>query len=102
MSILIKTIAAAPVRYSDPFVARLYEDIGSLIECDAVDVDFIAHGLEELAARNNPRVREYWRATQRGSGIPDSAFRAGSLFHFPDAAPVRAFRTGGTTGQPSW
>ena len=100
MSILIKTMARAPVRYSDPFVARLYDDIGALIEGDTVDPDRIANDLQELAARNNPWVREYWRRTERGSGIPDSAFHSGSLFHFPDAVPVRAFRTSGATGQP--
>jgi hypothetical protein len=99
MAVLAKTAASAPVRYSDPFVARLYADVGALIEGDAVDTDRIAHDLEELAARNNPTVREYWSRTRPGLGLPESAFRDGSLFHFPDAVPVRAFRTSGTPGR---
>jgi hypothetical protein len=99
MAVLAKTAASAPVRYSDPFVARLYADVGALIEGDAVDTDRIAHDLEELAARNNPTVREYWSRTRPGLGLPESAFRDGSLFHFPDAVPVRAFRTTGTPGR---
>jgi hypothetical protein len=89
----------APIRYSDPFVTRLYNEIGALIEGDAVDEQRIAHDLQELALRNNPAVREYWRRTEHGLGVPDSAFRAGTLFHFEDATPVRAFRTSGTSGQ---
>lgn len=95
----MKQMNLAPVSYSDPFVARLHDDIGALIEGDAVDAERIAHDLRELAARNNPAVREYWRRTELGLGVPDSAFRAGSLFHFKDATPARAFRTSGTSGQ---
>jgi hypothetical protein len=99
MPVLLKTAASAPIGYSDRFVARLYAEIGALIEGDALDADGIAHDLEELAARNNPSVREYWRRTRPGLGVPESAFRGRSLFHFPDAAPVCAFRTSGTTAR---
>ncbi len=98
MPILVKTAAPAPVSYSDPFVARLYDAIGALIDGETADSDRVEQELQELAARNNPSVREYWRRTEPGLGIPDSAFRGESLFHFRDATPVRTFRTSGTTG----
>ncbi|PWT74234.1 MAG: acyl-CoA reductase [Proteobacteria bacterium] len=99
MSVVASRSSFGPISYSDPFVQRLYNDIGALIEGDAIDERRIARELEELAIRNNAAVREYWRRTERGLGAPDSAFRAGSLFHFKDAMPVRAFRTSGTSGQ---
>jgi len=88
-----------PIRYADAFVTRLYHDIGSLIEGDAVDEERLAHDLLELSMRNNPAVCEYWRRTEHGLGVPDSAYRMGSVFHFADATPARAFRTSGTSGQ---
>jgi preprotein translocase subunit YajC len=52
----------------------------------------------ELASANSPVVAEYWEHTQRGRGIPDSAFKYSTPYLFPDQPPARTFRTSGTTG----
>lgn len=93
-------------RYDDFFVTELFEDIGRLILGESSDSESIWNRLCELALANSPAVAEYWRRTERGRGIPDSAFRGASPYLFPDREPARTFSTSGTTsalrGQASY
>ena len=88
-----------PIRYSDPFVARLVQRMGEVIEGNAAASDAVAQELSELAEANNPAIGAYWQRVGRGVGVPDVAFRTGSMFHFDAAHVVRQFRTSGTSGQ---
>lgn len=77
---------------------RLYEDIASLIEGQSGDPDAIAARLHELASANNRAVARYRQRSVADLGIPDTAFRGASVFHFDESSIARTFRTSGTSG----
>lgn len=85
-----------PIDYNDPFVEHLYQDIGALIVDQSGDVDDIESRLLTLSNANSVSVRTY-REHNDSLGIPDSAFRGISLFHFRDTTPVQRFSTSGTS-----
>ncbi|MEU4443671.1 acyl-CoA reductase [Actinosynnema sp. NPDC050801] len=86
------------VAHDDPHVARLFERMAGLV-CDGVgDPDDLHEQLVELAMANSPDVARYWKQVGVGVGVPDTAYKDGGPHLFPDAPPVRVFRTSGTTG----
>jgi hypothetical protein len=85
-------------KYRDNFVARLFDDIGGMLAGDAAVAASIEPRLNELVCANAPEVIDYWKRTRRGLGVPDAAFKGNSPYLFPDAPPVRTFRTSGTSG----
>ncbi|MGC7102121.1 acyl-CoA reductase [Amycolatopsis lurida] len=85
-------------RYDDPFVHSLSEDIGRLILGESADHESIHSRQFELAAANSLVVSRYWKATELGRGIPDSAYKESPLYLFPDEVPAREFSTSGTSG----
>lgn len=85
-------------RHSDAAVACAHEDVARLIAGEPVERDALLDRLCDIAEANSPVVRDYWRATARGRGIPDSAFKTRPPYLFPDSPPVRTFTTSGTTG----
>jgi len=89
----------ARIRYRDPFVARLFDDIAQLVTDDTGDAASIEARLSELGRTNSPAVADYVRRMPHGAGVPDSAFKVDPPYYFPDEPPVRTFRTSGTTGQ---
>jgi hypothetical protein len=87
------------IRYRDPFVRRLFEDVAALIGGVTRLAPSVKAGLLELAGENSASVRAYWKRTEQGRGVPDSAYRNPEpLYLFPDEPPARIFRTSGTTG----
>lgn len=86
-----------PYRYRDPFVVRLFEDIGALIDAGDGDVSGIEARLAELAAANAPHLAAYRRRMRTDLGVPDTAFKESSPYYFADEPPVRTFCTSGTT-----
>lgn len=86
------------LKYRDPFIERLFQDIGGLVGDGVGDVGSIEARLQELALANSPQVADYWKRTQSGMGVPDSAFKGASPYLFPEETPRRTFRTSGTTG----
>lgn len=86
------------IAYQDSWVERLTDDIACLINGDATLVPSVEARLLELAMANAPEVADYWRATEAGRGVPDSAFKRTSMYLFPEIAPVRIFFTSGTSG----
>jgi hypothetical protein len=85
-------------KYSDTFVDRLFREIAGLIVDGTGDGAALEAQLCELACANSPYVAEYWKRTRPGLGVPDTAFKGASPYLFPDEAPVRTFRTSGTSG----
>lgn len=86
-------------KYKDGFVARLCDDIAAMLSDGAeAAAAAIEPRLNELLCANSPEVIDYWKRTRRGLGVPDAAFKGNSPYLFPDATPVRTFRTSGTTG----
>ncbi len=77
---------------------RLHEDIASLIEGNAGDTDAIAARLHELASANSRAVARYRQRSVADLGVPDTAFRGSSVFHFVESHVARTFRTSGTSG----
>lgn len=88
------------IAYRDPAVDRIYEAMGALIAGEAVERDALESELCELAERNSPATAAYWKYTERGRGIPDTAFKRSVPYLFPDEAPARVFATSGTSGGP--
>lgn len=86
------------VAHDDPHVARLFDHMARLV-CDGVGDPLDVHEqLIELAMANSPDVARYWKQVGVGVGVPDTAYKDGGPHLFPDAPPVRVFRTSGTTG----
>lgn len=85
-------------KYADPFIGRLSDDIAAIIEGRRDDAALVREKLFELCEANCPEVADYWNRTERGRGVPDTAFRGKSIYLFPDQTPARTFRTSGTTG----
>lgn len=90
--------ATTPIAYHDPFVDELYEDIGRLVDGEALAAEHLESRLRELARRNSEATAAYWDLHEDGLGIPDSAYKANAPYLFPDRPPVRVFRTSNTTG----
>jgi hypothetical protein len=88
----------ARIAYHDAFVQDLYDDIGRLIGGDTALAETVEARLRELARANSEQTAEYWDSHEDGLGIPDSAYKAGPPYLFPDHEPVRVFRTSMTTG----
>ncbi|NUT47027.1 MAG: acyl-CoA reductase [Saccharothrix sp.] len=86
------------VAHDDPHVARLFDAMARLV-CDQEGDPLDLQGqLVELAVANSPDVARYWKQVGVGVGIPDVAYKDAGPHLFPDATPVRVFRTSGTTG----
>ena len=86
------------VAHDDPHVARLFDHLARLV-CDGVGDPLDLHGqLVELAMENSSDVTRYWKQVGVGVGVPDTAYKDGGPHLFPDAPPVRVFRTSGTSG----
>jgi hypothetical protein len=86
-----------PYRYREPFVVRLCEEIGALIDSGRGDVAGIEARLAELAAANAPQLSAYRQRMRADLGVPDTAFKDESPYYFADEPPVRTFCTSGTT-----
>jgi hypothetical protein len=84
--------------YHGRFVAQLFDDIGSLVAGERVDVMSVHERLNALSVTNSHVVAEYWRCTRRGYPLPDSAFKQAPPYLFADQPPVREFHTSGTSG----
>ncbi|XXU27112.1 hypothetical protein WMF36_45535 [Sorangium sp. So ce887] len=83
--------------YRDPLVQRLFTMISDLLADGAGEPSAIHEQLLDLTSANSPEVRDYWRRTTRGLGVPDVAFKGSSPYLFPDEPAARTFRTSGTT-----
>ncbi|MFD1151852.1 long-chain-fatty-acid--protein ligase [Saccharothrix hoggarensis] len=86
------------VAHDDPHVARLFERMALLVSDGIGDPLDVHEHLVELAMANSPDVARYWKQVGVGVGVPDTAYKDGGPHLFPDAPPVRVFRTSGTTG----
>jgi hypothetical protein len=87
------------IRYRDPAIERLCQDIAALIADGSTDALAIGARLRELASSNSPVVARYWAKTRPGLGVPDTAFKDTAPYLFPEEAPARTFRTSGTSGK---
>lgn len=86
------------VNYRDSRIKRIFDEAATLVTGGAGDAEGLSEQLLEVAAANLPAVADYWRRTQRGFGVPDTAFKGTSPYLFPDEPPARTFRTSGTSG----
>lgn len=85
-------------KYRDRFVGQLSEDIAALIAGIVAVKGSVRQRLTELAEANSPQVEAYWARTERGRGVPDTAFKGAAPYLFPEQMPARTFRTSGTSG----
>jgi hypothetical protein len=85
-------------RYNDSFVQNLADQIAALILGETINRESVEQALEELALSNLPQLPNYWQKAGCRLGIPDSAFKNGSVYYFPDQPAARVFRTSGTSG----
>lgn len=69
-----------------------------MIEGHDADAAGIAARLHELASANSRALARYRQRSPADLGIPDTAFRGASVFHFAEAHIARTFRTSGTSG----
>lgn len=88
-------------RYRGRFVARLFDDIATLVVGEPACATSILDRMNALSVANSPVIERYWRTTGTGYPIPDSAFKQQPPYLFADQPPIREFHTSGTSGAPT-